>query len=105
MSARCPHLTAILSIAVLAFEVPKAAASYCSKPDAPYCAERYGAFDDQDDFDRCKREMESYKDDVQTYLDCRSDEARRANEAGQDNETARNEYSDAVDSFNRRARQ
>ena len=68
--------------------------AYCSKPDAPSCATRYGAFDDQDDFDRCKREMASYKDEVESYLSC----------LNRDGNSAKSDYSDAVDSFNRRAR-
>jgi hypothetical protein len=71
-----------------------AIADYCSSPSSPSCATRYGAFDDQDGFLRCKREMESYKDEVETYLACLS--RNRA--------SAVNDYNDAVESFNRRAR-
>jgi hypothetical protein len=69
-------------------------AAYCSKPDAPYCATRYGPFSDQYDFDRCKREMQSYQDDLDSYLSC----LRR------DSEQAIRDYNEAVASFNRRAR-
>ena len=71
-----------------------ASALYCSEPDAPYCASRYGSFDDEWDFNRCKREMESYRSEVESYVDCLKDEI---------NETI-SEYEDAVSDFNRRAR-
>lgn len=84
---------------------PAPALAFCSEPSAPYCATSFGSFDDQDDFDRCKSEMESYQSDVERYLSCRNDEAQEAiDEANSDNEKARSEYSNAVDSFNRRAR-
>ena len=66
---------------------------YCDDPDPPYCAEDYGAFDDQNDFDSCLSEMESYKDDVEEYVECLSSNSREAAD----------EYSDTVDSFNSRA--
>jgi hypothetical protein len=71
-----------------------AANAYCSPPSAPSCATRYGAFDDQDDFDRCKRQMSSYQSEAQDYLSCMRRESDSAVE----------EYNSAVDSFNRRAR-
>jgi len=70
------------------------AAAYCSKPDAPFCATRYGSFDDHDDFDRCKREVEHYQSEVEDFLSCLK---RESSEAISD-------YNDAVESFNRRAR-
>lgn len=77
---------------------PATASLYCSEPSAPWCAERFGAFDDEYDFDRCKREIESYKYDVERYTDCVADEARREIDEAIDN------YNSAVESFNRRAR-
>ena len=68
--------------------------AYCSSPSAPSCAAQYGAFDDQDDFDRCKRQMSSYQSEAQNYLSC----VRR------ETDSAIEEYNSAVDSFNRRAR-
>ncbi|WP_309086405.1 hypothetical protein [Chelativorans sp.] len=79
----------------LLLAAPKGAqAAYCSEPSAPYCAEQYGEFDDGYEFERCKSEMESYRADVESYLDC----LREASEQ------ALSEYNDAVESFNRRAR-
>jgi hypothetical protein len=68
--------------------------AYCSEPTAPSCATRFGEFDDQDDFDQCKRKMTYFKIEVETYLSCIGDEAARI----------RNDYNSAVERFNRRAR-
>jgi hypothetical protein len=51
------------------------ALGYCSEPSAPFCATRYGSFDDQDDFERCKRQMASYRDDAESFLSCTRREA------------------------------
>ncbi len=75
--------------------------AYCSPPSAPYCASRYGQFDSQYDFERCKREMESYKSDVETYIDCQNMAISRLRS---ENERAISDFNDAVQSFNRRAR-
>lgn len=78
--------------------IPVSAYAYCSEPSAPYCATRYGSFDDQWDFDRCKREMESYQSEIEEFMGCNNREARSKNDQ------ASSEYSDTIDSFNRRAR-
>ncbi|NEH44747.1 hypothetical protein GR215_23150 [Rhizobium leguminosarum] len=79
--------------------------AYCSEPSAPSCASRFGEFDDEWEFDRCKREMESYKDDVERFIGCNNDEAEAAiTKARDDNENSTSEYNDAVEAFNRRAR-
>lgn len=70
------------------------AIAYCSAPTAPSCATRYGAFDDQDDFDRCKRQISSYQSEANEFLACTKREADRVIE----------EYNSTVESFNRRAR-
>jgi hypothetical protein len=84
---------AILSIIEL-LGANASATAYCSSPSAPYCAARYGAFDDHDEFDRCKLQMSSYQSEAQDYLSCLRREA----------DTAIEDYNGAVDSFNRRAR-
>jgi hypothetical protein len=49
--------------------------------------------------------MENYKDDVERFMQCNADEAEEAaRNARDENEEASSEYSDAVDSFNRRVR-
>ena len=100
-----PHMRTTLFAVFISIVVPSLAHAYCSEPSAPSCATRFGAFDDEWEFDRCKRDMESYKSDVESYMSCRNDEAQQAiNEANRDNERAGASYSDAVSSFNRRAR-
>jgi hypothetical protein len=51
------------------------AAAYCSEPSTPYCASKYDAFDDQDEFRRCKSEIESYESEAQDFLSCTKREA------------------------------
>ena len=82
--------------------IPFEALAYCSEPSAPSCATRYGAFDDEWDFDRCKRDMENYKSEVESFMSCKS---REIQEASNESESAASDYNDAVESFNRRARQ
>lgn len=85
-------IRAMIVAAALLFTSEQAFA-YCSKPDAPYCATRFDAFDDQDDFDSCKSETESYKSNVEDFMRCLR---RQGDEAVSD-------YESAVASFNRRA--
>jgi hypothetical protein len=70
------------------------ASASCYEPSAPYCATRYGAFSDEDEFHRCKREMESYKTEANDFLACTKREA----------DDVIQQYNSAVESFNRRAR-
>lgn len=86
----------LIVLAALAMSADPVAA--CFEPSAPYCAERYDAFDDEWEFDRCKREMENYRDEVESYISCVSNEAERQSQ------DAIYEYENAVDSFNQRAR-
>jgi hypothetical protein len=98
--------TAAFVLAIIVAAFPLEALAYCSEPSAPSCASRYGSFDDEWEFDRCKSEMESYQSDVEQFISCNNDEAQRAvEEAKRASERAASEYSDAVDHFNRRARQ
>jgi hypothetical protein len=76
---------AVLAVAVIA--TTNLAYAYCAVPDAPSCATRYGAFDDQDDFERCRRRMTTFRDELESHLQC-----------------VRDEYNQAVERFNRRAR-
>jgi len=81
-----------LGAVMIAFVIPAGAS--CSEPFSPSCATRYGAFDDPDDFEQCKRKMTNYKSEVESFLSCLQDDA----------EQARSQYNSAVESFNRRAR-
>lgn len=42
----------------------------CFEPDPPSCIDRYGTFDDEWSFDRCRRDVESYVEEVSTFRDC-----------------------------------
>jgi hypothetical protein len=67
--------------------------SACSEPSAPYCSTKYGAFDDEDEFHRCEREMQNYQSETKEFLACTK---RKSDSVIQD-------YNSAVQSFNRRA--
>ena len=86
-------LRGILVGAILLLSIPGAFA-YCSKPSAPYCAEKFSGFDDEYEFRRCRSEMEDFKSDIERYLSCLQDERT----------AAIREFNDAVESFNSRAR-
>ena len=88
-----------VSVALIVGTAP--AFGYCSKPSAPSCATRYGAFDDQDDFDRCKRQMSSYRSEADDFLSCTR---READDLKRKSDSVIEEYNGAVESFNRRAR-
>jgi hypothetical protein len=69
------------------------AGASCYQPSAPTCAGTFGAFDDESDFEQCKREMEGYKSEVENFLACQKKEDQEATD----------DYNNAVESFNRRA--
>jgi hypothetical protein len=94
----------LLVAAFSALSVPSALA-YCSEPSAPFCATRYGAFDDEDQFIRCKREMVSYQSEAQNFLSCQKREADDLlSTMKRKSDSVIDEYNSAVESFNRRAR-
>jgi hypothetical protein len=79
--------------------------AFCSEPSAPYCASKYGAFDDQDEFRRCKSEMESYQSEAQDFLSCTKREADDLiSTPKRKSDSVIEEYNSTVESFNRRAR-
>src|SRR5664280_2380168 len=73
MKLTLKHAVATI-ILVLSLTASAVTAWGCSQPDAPFCATQYGAFDGTDDFDTCKREMESYQSDVESFLSCQRSE-------------------------------
>ncbi|WP_245478130.1 MULTISPECIES: hypothetical protein [unclassified Mesorhizobium] len=83
----------ILVSSLLAGSTSAEAFYYCTEPTAPSCTSRFGSFDDEWEFDRCKREMKNYQSDVETFIACNNSA----------NEQAVSDYSDAVKKFNRRA--
>ena len=58
----------------------------------PYCSTKYGAFDGEDEFRRCKREMDSYQSEAQEFISCMKRKSDSIIE----------QYNSAVQSFNRR---
>lgn len=57
---------AALSIAPAAAD----AAYYCSEPDEPYCLSRYGSFEEEWEFDRCRREVQNFVSEVEDFASC-----------------------------------
>jgi hypothetical protein len=84
----------LAAVALVLMQAPAKAYLFCSEPSAPYCATMYGSFNDGYDFEDCKRDVVSYGEDVEDYIQCLNDASQ----------TAIDEYNDAIDSFNRRAR-
>ena len=79
---------------IVTLVVPTAAWGFCSEPSAPYCATGFGQFDDDGAFEDCRSEMESFKSEVEDYVEC----LKRKGEEAVD------EYNNAVEEFNNRAR-
>jgi hypothetical protein len=99
------HIMPAALAALLAVFATSEASAYCPEPSTPSCVGRYGEFDDQWDFDGCKREMESYKGEVEEFFRCNNNQAGEAlRKARSDNDDALSEYNEAIESLNRRAR-
>lgn len=96
----------LFSLALLLPAGASPALAYCSEPSAPSCASRYGSFSDQWEFDRCKRDLESYRSDVEEFMSCNNHEAQNAIDAAKNaNESALSGFNEAVSDFNRKASQ
>ncbi|OSI74944.1 hypothetical protein BSZ22_01420 [Bradyrhizobium canariense] len=91
----------LLLVAAIFFSGTNAIHAACYAPSAPDCAERYSAFDDQDEFDRCRREMTNYQIEAQEFLACIR---RETEELKRKSDGVIDEYNNAVEGFNRRAR-
>jgi hypothetical protein len=77
----------------------------CSEPSVPYCTSKYGVFDDQDEFRRCKSEMKFYQIEAQDFLSCVKREADEVlSSLKRKSDRVMDAYNSAVESFNRRAR-
>jgi hypothetical protein len=68
--------------------------AFCSRPIAPYCASGHHKFDDQHEFDQCKREIENYRSEIDDYVACVKKQSLEAID----------EYNEMIKSLNRRAR-
>lgn len=88
--------------------------AFCIQPSAPSCATNFGSFPSEWEFDSCKRDMESYRSEIDTFIQCRQrdvdevnqqamelardaeEAARRAQEAAQNAQQKQSEVQDAV---------
>lgn len=77
-------------LASLFLVLPSHTHAFCFEPSEPYCANTYGPFDSRYEFESCKREVESYLDELRDYAICIANEMQEKQE-------------DAIDKFNRRA--
>lgn len=115
----------IIATTLVVLSATAEAQAYCMRPSAPSCASSYGSFDDEWEFDRCKRDVENFQSEIESFIQCKQteideandkaqDAAREAEEAASEAETVASdakrdvnqvssEYNDAVRSFNRRA--
>jgi len=77
----------------------------CYPPIQPYCLTGISTFDDQFSFDRCRREMDTYRQEIVDHSQCLRDwidsEVRDAQ--AQDNQ-AQEEYSNAIKYWNCKAK-
>ena len=86
-------LIRLLLVTIAVAFTGKIAYADCSAPIAPSCAFRQAEFDDQDDFDRCNRQMQQYRNAVEAYLSCLK----------RDSDQIISDYNNAIATFNRRA--
>jgi hypothetical protein len=70
-------LLALLALAVLP-SASSQAFMFCSEPREPSCVEGNGYFDDADQFNGCKSEVEDYVRDVKSYTECLTEEHDKA---------------------------
>ena len=86
-------LIRLLLVTIAVAFTGKIASAECSAPSAPSCAFRQAEFEDQEDFDRCNRQMQQYRNGVESYLSCLKRES----------DQAISDYNNAIVAFNRRA--
>jgi len=68
------------------------------EPTAPSCVNGSGRFDDQYDFDNCQRNVENFKSEIESFVDCKLREINEADdEAEQAAEEARSKATEAQD--------
>ena len=79
-------------LALLASALQAQAMVPCREPDVPACATKPGRFQPKSAYEACKREMEAYKIDVETFVAC----LKEASDA------TISEYNATVDAFNRK---
>ena len=84
------------------------AMSTCVQPDVPYCSTRPDRFASNNEMGECRVQMEAYRLEAENYASCRHVELLDAirsltTHVKNDLNTVENEFSEAVDTFNRRA--
>ena len=72
---------------------PSHAFLFCNEPREPSCVDGNGYFDDEDQFNSCKSEVENYISDVKTYTECLIEE----------HDKAVKQSNDVIEKFNCRA--
>jgi hypothetical protein len=69
------------------------ASGFCGEPPSPVCVTYHEPFRNQDEYNRCRRELEVYKTELEAFLSCLRS---TANEAVQT-------YMNALEDFKRRS--
>lgn len=82
----------LIAAAIVLLSQTPAAARFCYEPSAPSCADDFGPFADQYDYDNCRDDLEDFATEVDDYVLC----LRRSQEDALD------AYNQAVDDFNDR---
>ena len=93
LSMRGCMVSILGSLSFAALALPAMAQNYCYVPSPPYCADMYGRFNDQYEFDVCRQEVESYRSKVRLYVLCLSEER----------DVAISKVKKVVDAFNQKA--
>jgi hypothetical protein len=62
-------IPAALALAVSA-SPPASGQMLCTAPVEPFCINRFGTFDDDWSFRSCRRDVETYREEVRAYLSC-----------------------------------
>ena len=74
------------------------ALSFCTEPDVPSCAEYLDKSSNGWDFDSCRSELEAFKEELASFIECRQQELRSKVDA------LLTDYRQAVDRYNCKAR-
>ena len=76
-----------VAIVLFLLAITGPASAFCIIPDQPTCAAKRGKFDDEWDFQRCRRQVVAMKEQSEEAIQC-----------------LRREFEEVVDGFNRRAK-
>jgi hypothetical protein len=70
------------------------ASAVCDEPSSPVCVTQREPFHDQDEYDRCRRELEAYKTGLEALLSCLRSQSKEVVQT----------YMDALEEFKRRSK-